>query len=142
MIVYFDTSALVPLLVAEPTSAVCERLWLDADGLVTSRLTYVEAAAAMARAERLKRLTGRSHARAIRQLDELWDYLNVVEVDSYLVRLAARLARTHGLRGYDAVHCAAVERLVAPELVAATGDKELLAAWEDLGVVTVDINGG
>jgi hypothetical protein len=33
---YFDTSAFVPLLIAEPSSGLCRRLWDDADVVVTT----------------------------------------------------------------------------------------------------------
>jgi predicted nucleic acid-binding protein len=55
---YLDTSALVPLLIAEPTSAACRRFWDDADTVVFSRLLYVETAAALAQARRMDCLTG------------------------------------------------------------------------------------
>lgn len=42
MIGYFDTSALVLLLIAEPASAVCWRLGDDSDAVVTPRLSYAE----------------------------------------------------------------------------------------------------
>lgn len=59
MIGYLDTSAIVALLVAEPGSAACRRFWDDADAVVTCRIAYVEAAAALAQAERTGRLDGR-----------------------------------------------------------------------------------
>ncbi len=46
----------------------------------------------------------------------------------------------HGLRGYDAVHCAAALWVAGPDLVAATGDPELLSAWRDDGLSVVDTN--
>ena len=44
MIVYFDTSAFVPLLVIEPGTSLARELWDSADEVVTTRLLYVEAA--------------------------------------------------------------------------------------------------
>jgi len=60
VIVYLDTSALFPLLVAEPSSTRYSRLWNDATRVVSTRLLYPEACAALARAERMGRLTRRS----------------------------------------------------------------------------------
>ena len=142
MIVYFDTSAFVPLLVAEPGSALCRRLWQEADHIVTSRLLYVEAAAALARAQRLGRLTVRQHQAMGRTLDRLWAEFGVAEIDEDLVGRAATLAHSCALRGFDAVHCAAAERFVDPDLVAASGDQRLLEAWRHLGVATADVNAG
>jgi predicted nucleic acid-binding protein len=108
---YFDTSAFVPLLIAEPSSGLCRRLWDDADVVVTTRLSYVETAAALAQALRLRRLTQQSHRAAVRILDRLWDEFDVVDVDGRIVRRAAQLAYTCALRCYDAVHCASAEQL-------------------------------
>lgn len=139
MIGYFDTSALVPLLIAEPTSGSCRRLWDDADAVVTTRLSYAEAAAALAQALRLARLTERSYRAAMQILDQLWDEFEVVEVNDRIVRRAAQLAYTCALRGYDAVHCASAEQLDDSDLVVATGDRKLLAACLSLGMATADV---
>lgn len=140
MIGYLDTSAFVPLLVAEPSSAVCRRFWDAADAVVACRLLYVETAAALAQAERMARLDRTQHRRARDLLDDLWSELDVVEIDEPLVRAAADAARALGLRGYDAVHCAAAEQLSDDDLVAASGDHRLLAAWRDRGVAIYDTN--
>ena len=42
MIAYFDTSAVVPLLVEEPGSEVCLRVFLQADSVATIRMTSAE----------------------------------------------------------------------------------------------------
>lgn len=140
MIGYLDTSAFVPLLVAEPSSAQCRRFWDDVDDIVTSRLTYVETAAALAQAARMGRLTDRQHRRSVELLDRLWAEVDVVEVDDVVARRAAALARRCALRGYDAVHCACAEQIADDDLVAATADHRLLAAWAELGVATFDPN--
>ena len=51
MIGYLDTSAFIPLLLKEPSSAACRRFWDDCDAVVSNRLLYVETAAALAQAE-------------------------------------------------------------------------------------------
>jgi len=135
---YLDTSAVVPLLISEPSSPSCRRFWDDADAVVTSRLTYVEASAALAQARRLDRITNRTHRNALALLDQLWEQFEVVEADHVTVSRAAALARQLALRGYDAVHCAAAESVQDAELVAAAGDQELLRAWAELGVACYD----
>jgi uncharacterized protein len=57
VIAYFDTSAVMPLLIAEPGSDRAAALWDGADRVVSVRLVYPEARAALAQAERLGRLT-------------------------------------------------------------------------------------
>lgn len=140
MIGYLDTSAFVPLLVAEPSSPACRRFWDSADAVVTCRLLYVEAAAALAQAERMARLDHSQHRRARDLLDGLWAEFDVVEVDEPLVQAAADAAHVLGLRGYDAVHFAAAEQLDDPDLVAGAGDKRLLTAWHERGMSTYDTN--
>lgn len=140
MIGYLDTSAFVPLLIAEPSSAACRRFWDDADAVVSSRLLYVETAAALAQARRMDRLTDREHRTSLRLLDQLWSALDVAEVDEAVVARAATLAHLLALRGYDAVHCASAEQLNDEDVVAASGDQRLLSSWTELGVATFDTN--
>ena len=47
MIAYFDTSVIIPLLIGEPTTDQCTRLWNDATRIVCARLAYPEARAAV-----------------------------------------------------------------------------------------------
>lgn len=138
MIGYIDTSALVPLLIEEPTSAACRRFWDDADVVVSSRLLYVETAAGLAQAQRLGRLTNNEHLQGRRRLDQMWSDMDIVEADEQVVTRAAELAHRLSLRGYDAVHCSSAEQLNDEDVVAATGDQQLLAAWLQLGVATYD----
>ncbi|WP_163543637.1 type II toxin-antitoxin system VapC family toxin [Occultella kanbiaonis] len=140
MIAYLDTSALVPLLVAEPTSGVCRRVWADADRIVTSRLTYVEAGAALAMAERQGRVTAAGYGAAWSNLSQIWPDVDVVEVTAEVAANATAFARSRSLRGYDAVHCASAMVLDDPECVAVAGDSKLLAAWHSLGVAVLDVN--
>jgi len=136
---YFDTSAFVPILsTAESTGPACREFWSTADAVVSTRLIYVEAASALASGERGGRLVGHQHRRAQALLDSLYVEFELVEIVQPLVHLAADLTRRFGLRGYDAVHCAAAALLDEPDLVAASGDRRLLAAWRELGVATFD----
>jgi uncharacterized protein len=137
---YFDTSALVPLLVMEPSSPFCRLFWDDSDTVVTSRLLYVESAAALAQAERMGRIGAREHLAALRLLDQLWAEFQVVEADELLVSRAAELAKQVALRGYDAVHCASAEQVASDDLVVASGDRRLLIACAEIGLLTADTN--
>lgn len=141
MIGYLDTSAFVPLLIAEPSSESCRRVWDDADVIVSSRLLYVETAAALAQARRMNRLTDEAHAECLRLLDRMWSEIDVTEVDEVVVNRAAALADELALRGYDAVHCASAEQLDDEDVVAASGDQRLLDAWAELGMITFNTNG-
>jgi predicted nucleic acid-binding protein len=140
VIAYFDTSAVVPLIVVEAGSARAAALWDGADRVVSARLVYPEGRAALAQAHRLGRLTARQLRAAVGQLDARCVELDVVEVDDGLARRAGHLAETHGLRGYDAVHLAAADRLRDPDLVVVAGDRALLtaAATEGMAIAAVD----
>lgn len=140
MNLYLDTSALVPLLVGEASSALCRRLWDESDVVLCSAIGHVEATAAVARAERSGRLSAAARAGALHLLDRLWSDVTVVPADAPRLRTAAAVALRHGLRGYDAVHCAAALSLTGDELVAASGDRELITAWQTDGLAVVDTN--
>ena len=136
MIAYFDTSAIIPLLVEESGSAIAGQLWDQADRVASVRLVYAEARAALAQAERLARLTPRQLPRLVDQLDGLYGQLDRIGVDDTLVRRAGQLAQAHALRGYDAVHLAALERIADDHPVMVSGDEDLCAAAAALGVAT------
>jgi len=138
VIVYLDTSAVVPILIAEPSSEMCRRIWDGADRRVSSQLAYVEVAAALAMAERRGRLTAEQHDQAWANFVALWPDIDVVDLTDELAARAADLTRPRALRGYDAVHCASVVMINDADVIAASGDAQLLTAWQDLGVTTLD----
>jgi predicted nucleic acid-binding protein len=140
MICYFDTSAFVPLLIDEPSSAACRRLWDDAEDVTTSQLLYVEAAAALAQAVRTRRITAAREAAALRELDRFWRDFHIIEATNQLIGRAAELTSSHCLRAYDAVHCATAEEVNDHDLVFASGDSQLLKASRSLGFSTADTN--
>lgn len=140
MNLYLDTSALVPLLVGEESSPHCRRLWDGADVVLCSAVGHVEASAALARTERAGRLHRSARDAALHLLDELWSDVTVVPADRPRLRAASAAALRHGLRGYDAVHCAAALAVADDDLVAASGDQELLSAWRADGLAVANTN--
>ena len=80
------------------------------------------------------------HRVCVANLEYFWPEVLPLEVDDRLVRRAAELAHRFGLRGYDAVQCASAEKIADGDLVAASGDVKLLAAWADLGIATFNPN--
>ena len=141
MIAYFDTSALVPLVLREPSSAECARLWNESDAVASTALTYVEAIAALAMAERRGRLTPQMRERSLEELDGYWADVVRLRVDDQIVVRAAQVALRFGLRGYDAVHAVSAELLAGDDLVACAGDRALLVAWAGLGLTIRDTQG-
>jgi predicted nucleic acid-binding protein len=136
---YFDTSAVVPLVVAEPSSDRCSQLWHACDQRVSSMLLVAEAHAALAAALRADRLTVGQHRRAVALLGRRIDEVALVLPTREIADSAARLALRHALRGYDAVHAATALALASPELVAVAGDQSLLQAMAALGLATADV---
>jgi uncharacterized protein len=140
VIAYFDTSAVIPLIIEEPSTPVCQRLWNDATRIASVRLLYAEASAALARAHRMARLTTTQLDEAMAALDDIVAELDQVEVNDQLVRTAGALARTHGLRGYDAVHLGAGMYISDSEVVFVTGDSSLAAAAQAQGFAVSHTN--
>jgi uncharacterized protein len=140
VIVYVDTSALVPLIISGPTSTAAERLWDAAGRVVATPLVYVEAHAALAQAQRLGRITLRQLRRGLTELALLNQQLDRIEVTHALVAFAGTIAERHALRAYDAVHLAGALTLSDPSVVFATGDQRLAAAASTAGLATADLN--
>ena len=141
MIVYFDTSALVPVIIEEPSSAGASRLWDEADRVVSSRLVYAEGRAALAMARRMDRFDDDHLRTAVQDFESLHEQLDIVEVTENLVRDAGSLAQELALRGYDAVHLASAQLVHDPDMVLASRDQHLLAAAHALGMATSSLGG-
>ncbi|MFT4050731.1 MAG: type II toxin-antitoxin system VapC family toxin [Microbacterium sp.] len=136
--VYFDSSALVPLLIDERSTLHCDELWFGADTIISSALAYVEVRAAIAQARRQGRIDAAQHRTAIETFELRWSDVVSIEPRESLLRDAALLAESQALRGYDAVHCATAVAAASDDLIAASGDRDLLRAWSALGLHTVD----
>lgn len=134
MIAYFDTSAVVPLIIHEQSTARCTRLWDDASRIVSIRLLYPEARAALAKAQRMARITQTQLIAAVRELDSIVAEIDHVELTAELASTAGRLAQDRGLRGYDAVHLASALAVADEDLVLVTGDATLAAAGSAEGL--------
>jgi uncharacterized protein len=139
VIAYFDTSAVVPLLIAETGSARAASLWDSADRIVSVRLIYPETRAALAQAKRLGRLTARQLRDAATGFDSIFEEIDIVEVDDALARRAGELAEVRQLRGYDAVHLAAADRVRDPNVVVIAGDGALLDAATAEGMTVAEL---
>jgi predicted nucleic acid-binding protein len=138
VIAYFDTSSVVPLVIDEAGGELCNRVWNESARIVSVRLLYPEARAALARAQRMGRLTRPQLTAAVTELDSIFAEIDLIELTAGLALAAGELAEERGLRGYDAVHLAAARSVADDELVFVTGDEELAAAATALGLtVTV-----
>ena len=134
---YFDSSALVKSYVAElGTNWVSTILDGGQNRIFISSLAEVEVTAALTRRFRVGDLT-------VQQLDQACDevrqdaeaYISV-SLTNDLIRAAVGLARTHGLRGYDAVQLATalevrnalIENELGQDFTLVSADLELNAA--------------
>ena len=142
MIAYLDTSALILLIIEELGSERVGRVWDTAEHVMSVRLVYAEARAALAQAARIGRLPPVELPGTVAVLDDLYDQLALIAADDVLIRRAGELAELHALRGYDAVHLAAAERVADDEMVLVAGDRELLAAAATLGMALADTSSG
>ena len=131
MITYVDTSTLIKLVIDEIGTAEAAAIWDEPDVLATVRVAHVEARAALAAAQRQRRITAAAFRSAVAGLEMLWSQLSVIEIDEDLMRLAGDLATTYGLRGYDSVHLAAAN-LVGAE-VFSSADRRLCEAASSAG---------
>ena len=88
----------------------------------------------------MARLTSAQVDAAMEALDNIVGELDHVEVTDGLVRAAGALAWTQGLRGYDAVHLAAGLNVADDDAVFVTGDSNLAAAAQALGIAVSNTN--
>jgi predicted nucleic acid-binding protein len=134
---YWDTLAIVPLLVAEAASSAVRDAF-DADPLVVTWWgTAVECISALARLEREGAMTPAEMQGASERLDALEHAWAEVQPTDQLRGLAGRLLRVHALRAADALQLAAA--LVAAEgqpgsLTVVTLDSGLALAAEREGL--------
>lgn len=134
-LVYFDSSALVKLVVEETGSQLAAELWDGCDAALASRLAYPEVRATLAAAARNHDLDDDGFAAAETALDEYWAAVRPVELTGSVERHAGQLARKHTLRGADAVHLASALAIGDPDLVVAVWDRRLHAGAQEAGTL-------
>lgn len=137
---YFDSSALVKLVIEEAGTALAAELWDGCDAALASRLAYPEVRAALAAAARNQDLDAGQLAAAEDTWEEYWAAVRPVELTASVTRHAGNLAREHGLRGADAVHLASALAIGDPELVMAVWDRRLHAGARAAGTLVAPAN--
>ncbi|MBI4287229.1 MAG: type II toxin-antitoxin system VapC family toxin [Chloroflexi bacterium] len=141
MNLYLDTSALVKLYLDEPGSEHVRRVSEDASVICISVLAYVEACSAFARKYRQKDLSLTQYRETIGSLNAEWDSYYIIEVDDLLIRSAAALTESSGLRALDALHLASakVVKHTTPHLFFMTADSRLALAVVAEGLEAIDV---
>jgi predicted nucleic acid-binding protein len=110
---FWDSSALMPLLVSEPMSAAVMRVYELDPEVVAWWGTHAECVSALARLERDDSLTAAALAEALRRLDGLASAWREVQPVTAVRTTAIRLLRVHPLRTADALQLGAA--IVAAE---------------------------
>ena len=104
---FWDSSALVPLLVEEELSESVRELYLDGQGTITWWSTPVECVSAIARLEREDRLSPQAVTESLERLDGLARHWHRIEPVDAVLETARRLLRVHPLRAADSLQLAA-----------------------------------
>ncbi|MBI5526803.1 MAG: type II toxin-antitoxin system VapC family toxin [Deltaproteobacteria bacterium] len=129
--IYFDTSALIKKYVAEPGSEKIRSLVAKETARYTSKLTFAETCASLARKKREGGLEDRHHRAALNSYLQDWETFVQVELLDDLLPIVRRLVETYPLRGADAVHLASaiwIRDKIGEAVTFAASDKVLNAA--------------
>jgi predicted nucleic acid-binding protein len=103
---FWDSSAIVPLLVAEANTDAVREIAEDDPVMLVWWATQVECISAIARLERQGDLTTEATQDALERLDALVEGWNEVQPVDAARRTARRLLRVHDLRAPDALQLA------------------------------------
>jgi len=103
---FWDSSALMPLLVEEESTAQIQDLFLSETGIIAWWGTPVECASAVSRLEREARLSPQAATEAFERLDVLARHWHRIEPVDAVLETARRLLRVHPLRAADALQLA------------------------------------
>ena len=127
-VVYFDSSALVKLLISENGSDVAEELWDGCDAAISNRLAYPEVCAALAAAGRKNIIAPRQLSDAESAWEMYWGAMRLIELTADVQKSAGALARNSTLRGPDSIHLASALAVGLDDLVIAVWDRQLHTA--------------
>jgi predicted nucleic acid-binding protein len=106
MIVYAESSAVLSWLLGEPSQNLVLQLLRDAERVVSSSLTGVECARALARARASGRLSASDELAALRLLDVAESSWDVHELSGNVMAQARATFPVEPLRTLDALHLA------------------------------------
>lgn len=138
---FWDASAIVPLLLAEPTTGTMQGLAQKDPGILVWWATEVECASAIARLERDGALDEAAVTEAFDRLKQLAGGWHEVDPSDAVREAAVRFLRVHPLRATDALQLAAA--FIAAErrpssLEVVTLDDRLAGAARKEGFVLIE----
>jgi predicted nucleic acid-binding protein len=139
---FWDASAIVPLLVAEPSTRDLQALAAKDPGMLVWWGSEIECVSALARLERDGALSLQAFALALKRLGQLAAGWHEVDPSDAVREAAVRFLRVHPLRAADALQLAAAflgaeRRPASLEIV--TLDDRLAAAARKEGFVVLDV---
>ena len=139
---FWDASAVVPLLVAEKTTARLQEIAQRDPDMLAWWGSAVECASALARLERDAALDAKAAELAFRRLTQIADAWHEIEPSELVRENAIRFLRVHPLRAADALQLAAAfiaaeRRPVSLQVV--TLDERLDDAMRKEGFALIDI---
>ena len=139
---FWDASAVVPLLTAEPQTTAVQAIAAKDPTMLVWWATEVECAAAMARLEREAALDESAATEAFGRLKQLASGWHEVDPSDAVRETAVRFLRVHALRAADALQLsgafiAAERRPSSLELV--TLDDRLAVAARKEGFVVIEV---
>lgn len=135
-VVYFDSSALVKLMVDEVGTELAGELWSGCDAAFTSPLAYPEVCGALVAGRRCGDLSARAALAATADWEDRWPMMWRVELAKDVALSAGRLAGEHALSGADAVHLASA-LAIGSDVVVAAWDRRLHRAAAESGLAVV-----
>jgi predicted nucleic acid-binding protein len=104
---FWDTSAIVPLLVSERSTRRMQALAADDPAMLVWWASEIECVSALSRREREGALTSRTTAIAQGRLKQLTATWHEIDPTDAIREAAIRFLRVHPLRAADALHLAA-----------------------------------
>ncbi|HWQ00334.1 MAG TPA: type II toxin-antitoxin system VapC family toxin [Vicinamibacterales bacterium] len=139
---FWDASAVVPLLVAEPSTGAVQAVVRQDPAMLVWWATEVECASALARLEREGALDEAAAGRAFHRLRQLAGSWHEVDPSDALREAALRFLRVHPLPAADALQLAAA--FIAAErrpssLEVVTLDPRLAAAARKEGFALIEV---
>jgi predicted nucleic acid-binding protein len=104
---FWDTSAIIPLLVNEQYSDIVDPIFSKDSSMIVWWGTSIECISAISRLERENKITPSEHSQVINQLNELRDSWREIQASPLVKQYAERILQVHPLKAQDAQQLAA-----------------------------------
>lgn len=104
---FWDTSAIIPLLVNEQYSDIVDPIFTKDSSMIVWWGTSIECISAISRLDRENKITPEEQAQIIARLNELRDSWREIQATPLIKQYAERILQVHPLRAQDAQQLAA-----------------------------------